>query len=512
MRSEGIEHRAAKISLVTGFSTLLSIGLQFISVTVCLSYWGKESYGCWLALYSAHLLIRSLEAGYVSYVGNKLNCLYHQDQKALREHLSSAVTGVAVTGTIQLAAGIAAIAFSRLSLLLGISSQLTTNLRTSLALLVLIGTWVLSGSYLGIVHRLLIPAGLMYQAAWWAMAFQVSQFVALIVAATRHFDVLQTSLLFALVQSVVYLASAEYIRRKLPSYFPWWRGCRSRVGVADLGRSVLLSVSNFVQQGTVNGSVLLISVISGPSSVPIFSTVRTLSNLWTNVTNVLTAPLLPEVVRYHAKGEGAKLAIGCETYWVLVGTAVNAGILITYPLIDPIYAYWTNHTLLLNKPLLCELLASVMLINVGGYISLFFNGINSLRILLFASLARGIFSLLLGGWLSLRLGLAGFGLGIVVGELIALALQSYGFIKGVLLGYGVHLPMHSLMPVAVSSLSLLLFLATEGLGFHLGWYIYCLAIIAVLASGIFGWIGLDPGVRSAAVQLISKRIKKQTLA
>ena len=83
-----IEHRAAKISLVNGLSTLLTLVFQLVSVPVCLKYWGKESYGSWLALLSAFMMLRALDGGFVAYVGNKLNYLYHQNTDALREHLA----------------------------------------------------------------------------------------------------------------------------------------------------------------------------------------------------------------------------------------------------------------------------------------------------------------------------------------------------------------------------------------------------------------------------------------
>lgn len=221
MSRDGIEHRAAKISSIAGLSTLLSIGFQLISVPICLKYWGKETYGSWLALYAAFMLVRSLDTGFISYVGNKLNYLYHQDQNALREHLASSIRGIAVIGAIQLSIGMAAVFSDGIVLLLGVNSGPASDHRSSLALLVLIGTWALSGSYLGIVHRLMIPTGMMYQAAWWSMGFQVSQFTVIILAAMLHFDMLRTSLLFAFVQFSIYLASAIYIRLKLPAYYPW---------------------------------------------------------------------------------------------------------------------------------------------------------------------------------------------------------------------------------------------------------------------------------------------------
>src|SRR4030088_1964199 len=102
MRGGRIEHRAARVSFVTGLSTVLTVAFQLISVPVCLELWGKESYGSWLALFSAFMLVRSLDGGYAVFVGNKLNYLYHENIPALREHLSSAIAGIFVSGSVQL--------------------------------------------------------------------------------------------------------------------------------------------------------------------------------------------------------------------------------------------------------------------------------------------------------------------------------------------------------------------------------------------------------------------------
>lgn len=506
---DGIEHRAARVSLVTGLSTLLSVGFQFISVPVCLKYWGKETYGNWLALYAAFMLVRSLDTGFVSYVGNKLNYLFHQDQHALREHLASALTGLAVIGSLQLSIGVAAMFSDGLTLLLGVTAGPATDYRSSLALLVLISTWALSGSYMGILHRLLIPTGMMYQAAWWSMGFQVSQFAGIILAAMLHFDMLQTSLLFAFLQLAIYLASAIYIQQKLPAYYPWWRGGRPRTGIWDLGRSMWLTASNLIQQGSTNGMVILVSALSGPAAVPVFTTVRTLANLWTNVTTVLTTPLLPEVVRYHATGEGEKIVAVSQAYWVLVGTAVNLGVLITYPLIEPMYSNWTAHAVLLDKSLLGLLLASVIVTNVGGLITLYLNGINSLNVMLVASALRGFLSLGLGGFLFYHFGLAGLGMGILGGELVALLVMGRYFVARELFQQSVGLPLRSLAPITVSTTSVLLFLMSAGLGLSFAQYLFPVALLGVVTAALWGWRGLDVGVRTRLVYMIKNRFNKK---
>lgn len=511
MSSERIERRAVKVSLVSALSTLLLVAFQLISVPICLKYWGSETYGSWLALYAAFMLVRSLDTGFTSYVGNKLNYLYHQDQNALRVHLASSIVGIVVIGALQLSIGVAAIFFDGIVALLGVSSDGAADYQSSLALLVLIGTWALSGPYLGIVHRLLIPAGFMYQAAWWSIGFQVSQFAGIVLAAMLRFDILQTSLVFAFGQFVIYLASAVYIRLKLPAYFPWWRGANARTGIQDLGRSMLLTASNLIQQGSINGTVILISALSSPALVPVFTTVRTLANLWTNVTNVLTTPLLPEIVRYYAKGEGRKLVTISEAYWVLVGSTVNLGVLITYPLIEPMYGYWTVHAVVLDKSLVCLLLASVVLTNVGGLITLYVNGINSLSVVLAASVVRAILSLIVGGLLFFDFGLAGFGMGILGGEILALLVLGHYFVKRELPRQRVDLPFLSLAPITVSSVSVLVYLMSEGFGFWFAPLLYAVALLGVATAAMWGWKRLEPEVKIRLVSMIrdwlaSKRV------
>ena len=490
-----IEHRAARVSLVNGLSTVLALVFQLVSVPVCLRYWGKGSYGSWLALLSAFMTLRSLDGGFVSYVGNKLNYLYHKDADALRLHLSSAVAGIVIISGLQLTLAAATLMFDPLAGALGVASGPHESRGAQLGLLALMVSWVLTGSYLGIIHRLLIPAGMMYQAAWWSMAFQVTQFGAVMLAATLRLSMLDTSLLFAAAQLVIYVASAIYIRRCLPEFYPWWHGIDRGIGLRDLGHSVLLTGSNIIQQGAVNGTVLMIAALAGPVAVPVFTTVRTLANVGTSVTTVLTAPLLPEVVRIYAKGEVAKLAAINEAFWVLIGSVVNCGALLFYPLMPFLYSQWTGHAVALNKPLLCLMLASVLATNAGALMALHLNGINSLRIVLAASVARALLALG-GGALGYRfLGISSFGAGILAGELVATVLMGRYFVKHELVGKGLQLPTTEFGPVILSTGSALVFFVGAGFGLWSGVWSWMLALVGVATGSIWGWNTLELELR-----------------
>ena len=492
-RSSGtaLEHRAARVSLVNGFSTVLTVGIQLVSVPVCLHYWGKQAYGSWLALLSAYLLLRGLDGGYAAFVGNKLNYLYHQSTRALRDHLSSAVFGVVMVGSLQIALAAGAVILNPVSAALGMSMDGAGGTANKLGLLALITSWVLTGSYLGIVYRLLIPAGLMYQAAWWAIAYPICQFAAVIVSAILRLELLSAALLFAASQMAVSVSIALYVRRALPRFTPWLDGAKARVGIRDFGHSLFLTGSNLVQQATTNGSVLLVSVLAGPVAVSTFTTVRTLTILWNSVTTILSAPLLPDVVRMHATGEVKKLVATNRAYWVLAGSAVNLGAVLSFPLIPRLYATWTVGAVALDRPLLCLLLGSAVAANSGALIAVHLNGINSLRIVLGTSVTRAVLTLGVGAMCFPRYGLAAFGFGALAGEILATLITVSYFVRYEVEKKGSIVPIADFGPISLSTGSVILYFLGASLGFWSVGYVWLLTAIVVIVASLWGWRTLD---------------------
>jgi O-antigen/teichoic acid export membrane protein len=498
----GLAPRAARVVFVTTLSTVAAIALQLVSVPVCMAYWGKEAYGSWIALFASFTLLRTAETGYVAYAGNRINLEYHREPATLRRVLSSSFAGMAVIGSLQLAACLVPLLLRGFPSILGPGASDASG---AAALTVLVVSWLLTGGWLGTVHKLMIPSGMMYQSAWWSMGFQLCQFAGIMLAARLGMPLLRTALLFAAIQAVVYLASAAWLRRRLPEYFPWWRGASLREGLSDLGRSIGLTLGGILQQGSANAMVLLVSVLSGPAVVAIFATVRTLANLWTTLANVLTSPLLPEVVRFHANREGGKLVAIHEAHWVLVGTAVNLGILASYPLLRPLYGIWTCHRVALDGTLLCLLLASVAVSSAGSLMSTYLGGVNNVRSVFSTSAIRGAAGILGGLALHRWLGTAAFGLSILAGEAIVLALTFSYFFRSELGELSVRPPGRAFGLLLASVGLTVAFLAAEAIGVpHSGWLLGG-AIPGVLACGRAGWRRLDPSVRERLVATVADR-------
>ena len=505
MTEGAVETRAAKVVLVTGLSTALSVLLQLVSVPLCLRFWGNETYGLWLALLALFNVLRTLDSGFTAYVGNQLNLEYHRDQAALRRTLASGVSGAVLVGGLQLLAGAAIVAAGALVGLLGVPEEVARQGQAGLAIAVLLLCWVPIGPYLGIVHRLLIPAGMLYEATWWFMGVQVTQTASLVASAVLGLNLTGAALLFSAAQLGIYVASALYIARKLPRYFPWWRNPSWLAGARDFWRSIAMVGANFLIQAGTNGLVMLVSAGLGAAAVPAFTTLRTLANLWTTLGNVLTSPLLPDVVRYHALGDGGKLRTAYEAHLVIATTAVNASILAGFPFLGDLYRHWTGGRVALDEALLCWLLLAIVVGTPGALIVHYLTGINQLRSVTLIFAARGLLPLALGLALLPSFGLAGVGVALVLGELTGPLCLGLLIFRRQLGRLGVAAAVPTARPMALGTLSVAVFLVAQATGAPHSGALHAAALAAVLASAAWGWSRLDAEVRERALRLLRRR-------
>src|SRR5262245_5243340 len=390
MSTGAVEVRAAKATFAAVLSMGLSVALQLLSVPVCIRNWGEQTYGLWLALIALANLCRTFDFGFTAYVGNELNLLHHSDPQELRRRLASGVWGALVVGAIELLAGVLIIASGALPGLLGVPEEVSRGGQAGLALGILLIGLVTTSPFLGIVPKLFVPAGMLHQATWWFMGLQIAQSAALIAAAALGWSLAQAALLYAAANATNQIASAIYVARVLPDYFPWWRSPSFAIGMRDLLRSSgLLGATLLTQFGT-NGVVMLVSAGLGVAAVPAFTTVRTLAGLWTTLLNVLTSPFLPDVVRYHAHRDTAKILAMLEAHWLLASGLVNLSILLCLPFLDELYRVWTRGQVALDRALLDALLIGVVIGTPASLIGVYLVGINRLRAVTATFAARGL--------------------------------------------------------------------------------------------------------------------------
>ena len=99
--------------------------------------------------------------------------------------------------------------------------------------------------------------------------------------------------------------------------------------------------------------------------IPIFVTIRTLTNTITQFTNIILNPLAPELIRFHALKDGKKISQVIETNWLITNIIVNIPFLIIVPFVEQLYNIWTNDKLTFDKTLFFTLAVSVSIISFG---------------------------------------------------------------------------------------------------------------------------------------------------
>src|SRR5262249_28314918 len=127
---------------------------------------------------------------------------------------------------------------------------------------------------------------------------------------------------------------------------------------------------------------------------------------------------LPETVRYHALREGRKLIAALEAHWLIANCTVNLAVLALFPLFGELYRYWTAGRVGLDQALLSYMLLSVVIANPVGLITNYLIGISARGAVPATLAARGLAPPPPAAVLLPRLGLAGVGIAVVLGELI----------------------------------------------------------------------------------------------
>jgi O-antigen/teichoic acid export membrane protein len=500
--NNSIQQRALKNSVVGLFSLFITLIQAFVTVPILLGIWGSEIYGIWLALFAGFTLFQSVDNGHINYVGNKINLLYHSDKEELRKTLGSSFLIAVIIGASQLLLTLILIFFNFLPDFFGIPLELLNELSVPMSLLILIITWYISGSFGGIIHRLMIPAGLYTQSLWWGILYKISQFTSIVVVALLGGGIFTVSLVYSLIQLSVYLLTFIYIKNKIPEFFPWWECADWKTAFSNFRKSFILTVNGISQQLSNNGVILLISSVISTSIVPAFATMRTITNTASSVTGILISSLLPDIAKFHAKKESSKLNIIFNSHWFFSGIIVNIGLILILPFIEDIYIFWTKGILQFDYGLFISLAASISLINFGSGYYFYLTSINSLTAQTVITAVRVVLVFGTGYYFISLYGLVGIGISIMISEIICSTILPALFVKRELKRTGCDIQkkyfLLALLPPVVILFYAALMISNDKLNYSI-WVIFILIITAIY---IFNWKLLDSSVKMRMKELI----------
>ena len=489
--TETVQKRAVKNTLVGLLSFVISLLSAFITVPILLSKWGNETYGVWLALFAGYTMLQSLDNGHINYVGNKLNVLYHKDILASQKVLGSSLLISFILGSVQLLIAFVLIFTNKLKVVFGINVLAAQSATLNTGLIILLLVWIIFGSFGGILHRLMIPVGLMYQSQWWGILYSFTQLLSIIITVISGGSILDVCIVYALVQAFVYTLTFIYIKNKIPLFFPWWKLKDWKTAFSNFGKSLVLTINNIIQQLGNSGLILFIANLFSVATIPVFTTLRTITNSAGSITNVFITSLVPDLVRYHANGEGRKVLATQNANWFITGSIINLGILIIMPFIEALYVLWTKGHLGFNFQLFLFLVASISFLSFGTGLNTYIKSINDLFSQTVIIFTRVILIFLFSYLFITSLGIASVGLGILISELVSSVILPVYFVNKIINTFSVKFNIQLILLLLLPSVLLtgisLIYLA----GFEKIIILSSVALLSDLIIYLLIWFRLD---------------------
>jgi O-antigen/teichoic acid export membrane protein len=417
--AKSLEKRTLESSMAGAALFILSFIQNILLVPMFLKFWGAEKYGIWISIFAFASLLKTLDTGHQNYVGNEFNKAFFSDINLAKKILGSAFFIAILLGIFEIivycifAWGIAD------PQTVGLSSNITTNNNLRYSLLFFLLVWGVSGSVGGLLVRIILPLGIYAKTTVFSLIYKIGEIIILLFAILGKWDISNLCFFYALITGIYNLLLFFYVKKVLPSYFPWWQSISWGYGIKNFTRSLVLTANGFIEQFNSSGIVLLVSKQMGILFVPIFTTIRTVTNMVLQITNLVTNPLAPEIIMYHSKGENRKIILLFETNWFIAGLIVNIPFILLAPFIEKLYTLWVKHALVFDIKLYYLLTLSVAFVNFGRSYVTYLTSTNSLFSMMIITVSR--FSLTIG--LSFILlpyyHLIGIGIAILVAEMIS---------------------------------------------------------------------------------------------
>ncbi len=493
--SKTIESRTLSSTLAGGLLFLFSVIQNIFLVPLILKYWGAEKYGLWISLFAFASLLKTLDAGHQNYVGNEFNKSYFVDINIAKKTLGSAFFIAILLGFLEIFV-YSIFAWNIISpQKIGLEPDFYINHELRYSFLIFIFIWGISGSVGGLLVRVILPLGIYAKTAIFSLIYKFAEIVIILYAVLWNLDLSFLFLLYAIITICYNVFLFNYVRNVLPDYFPWWQSVDWRLGFRNFSHSLVLTANGFIEQFNTSGIVLLVSKSLGTVFIPVFTTIRTVTNMVLQITNLVMNPLAPEIIRYHISGDKRKIGLILNTNWFIAGLLVNLPFLLVSPFIGLLYSKWVKSSLTFDHQLYYLLTLSVTFGNFGRSYITYLSGINSLRAMTIITITRFVLTFGLSLILMPIYELNGIGFAILTSEFISsfvlpILLVNFELNKSVKLKLEVF-QITGLIQVIVLCLfycNLLFLFSSINL-------IFILSIIIMVGISYFQWRKLDSEVR-----------------
>lgn len=497
-------------TLVSSFWGSILIVINFVQgiifVPFFLDSWGNEKYGIWISIFSFITLVKTINLGHQNYIGNEFNKVFHVNSNQAKKIIGSSFWVSIFLGILECIIFGVTYYFISTKIIIGSNRFLFTDNNFNFSLIIFVSVWGILGSVGGVLIRMLLPIGLFNKMIHFAILYKLLEIGTLLLAIIFHFQFSTIFFVYAVINFLYSILVFIYIKLTLPDFFPWWHNFDLKFGLSNLAKSIVLTFNAIIEQFNSSGIVLLVSNRIGLSTVPLFTTIRTSTNVLLQVTSLVTNPLAPEIIRYNGIGENEKIFKLFDTNCFLSSILVNLPFLLIIPFISRFFFWWTKGQLLLDWNLYSALMLSVCFINFGKIYFTFLSSMNTLKEMMIITFTRIVLTIGLCFLLIPDFHLAGVGYSIVISEFIC-ALVLPVFFVSIHFKLRINELLNEIQILSIFQI-IIIFLLYYHKNHNKITYIYLFGLISFIATLFMQWKFLDIIVKGRIVKLINKIIVK----
>ena len=419
--------RIARGTALTLGTVAVNILGQIVTVPIFLSFWEAETYGVWLIMISAFGYLFLLSTAFQQYAYSEMLKVGPAAKETVRIIYRTSVVMAFAIATFEL---VIVATFTSGPILARIVPEWHEN--------ALLGTVVSILLLYSVLNFLIMPvnaitanANVVYghypRVAIWGLFNAIFRLAAPAIAVLLGADFQTAALVYVLayvasvlpaLADMLRLARREGLLRPAPVV--WQQGFRNVAFCLPLaGRTF---IDSFRQQGF----RILLGTYAGATAVTALATTRTFANVLHQGLSTITAPLMPELMRYVVNRDQARMEGAFTIVWLCLFFLLVPGILLLCLFAEPIYLFWTQGAVEFDPVLFLTLLVAVLLYASGQPANAILQGQNRIAWIISISVAAALGLVAFSILLIPHFGLRGAGFALLGAELCAAMLTLSG--------------------------------------------------------------------------------------
>jgi O-antigen/teichoic acid export membrane protein len=304
----------------------------------------------------------------------------------------------------------------------------------------------------GLAGRAVAPYGYFPRMSWWQTWLTTVSSLTSGAAVALGADLLWASISSVIANLLFNVPIHLDLWRMFSRHRIWPVRPHVRVGLLNFWHSLAIALTTVLDIFRQQGVRVLLSSTIGVTGMTAFATTRTMSNISLQGIGTVTAPVMPEIMRFLRERDADRTNAIIGFVWALAVVALAPVLTVFQWLMPFVFHYWTRGKIGFNPSLFGLFSISLLIFALARPLIAILQGNNLLKVQLFISIGNSVIAVVGILLLTRVLGVSGAATALLVAELAATLLSAW-FAKRWLDVNGIRFPF-ALFYLAVASIVL----------------------------------------------------------